>query len=70
MGGPHHRAHPDRVTLVEVGPRDGLQNEPAVVPMTVKLELIHRLAAAGLYPVGTRFDPGPGLHHCLRKETP
>jgi hydroxymethylglutaryl-CoA lyase len=36
------------VTVVEVGPRDGLQNEPAVVPTGAKVELIERLAAAGL----------------------
>ncbi len=39
---------PDRVTIVEVAPRDGLQNEQAVVPVEVKVELIERLAAAGL----------------------
>jgi hydroxymethylglutaryl-CoA lyase len=39
---------PDRVTVVEVGPRDGLQNEQAVVPAATKIELIERLAAAGL----------------------
>jgi isopropylmalate/homocitrate/citramalate synthase len=36
------------VRIVEVGPRDGLQNEPGMVPAAVKIELIHRLAAAGL----------------------
>ena len=36
------------VTVVEVGPRDGLQNESAVVPTAAKVELIERLAAAGL----------------------
>ena len=36
------------VKIVEVGPRDGLQNEPREVPTDVKLELIERLAAAGL----------------------
>jgi isopropylmalate/homocitrate/citramalate synthase len=36
------------VKLVEVGPRDGLQNEKAEVPTAVKLELIERLAQAGL----------------------
>ena len=36
------------VKIVEVGPRDGLQNEPGEVPTEVKLELIERLAAAGL----------------------
>ena len=39
---------PAKVRLVEVGPRDGLQNEPGEVPLEVKLELIERLAAAGL----------------------
>jgi len=39
---------PARVRIVEVGPRDGLQNEPAEVPTSVKLELIERLADAGL----------------------
>jgi hydroxymethylglutaryl-CoA lyase len=39
---------PDSVRLVEVGPRDGLQNEPAEVPTAVKVELIERLAGAGL----------------------
>ena len=39
---------PERVTIVEVGPRDGLQNEPGVVPTDVKVGFIDRLAAAGL----------------------
>jgi hydroxymethylglutaryl-CoA lyase len=39
---------PKQVKLVEVGPRDGLQNEPAPVPTEVKVELIHRLQDAGL----------------------
>jgi hydroxymethylglutaryl-CoA lyase len=39
---------PKSVKLVEVGPRDGLQNEPETVPTEVKVELIDRLAAAGL----------------------
>ncbi len=38
---------PERVTIYEVGPRDGLQNEAAVVPVQVKAEFIARLAAAG-----------------------
>lgn len=38
----------ERVRIVEVGPRDGLQNEPQIVPTSVKLELIERLASAGL----------------------
>jgi hydroxymethylglutaryl-CoA lyase len=39
---------PDRVTIYEVGPRDGLQNEPTSVPVQVKAEFIGRLGAAGL----------------------
>src|SRR5690349_25111471 len=39
---------PSRVTLVEVGPRDGLQNEKQPVAADVKIELVHRLQAAGL----------------------
>ena len=39
---------PDAVTVYEVGPRDGLQNEPEPVGTAVKVELIERLAAAGL----------------------
>jgi hydroxymethylglutaryl-CoA lyase len=39
---------PTRVRLVEVGPRDGLQNESAIVATDVKLELIRRLADSGL----------------------
>jgi hydroxymethylglutaryl-CoA lyase len=39
---------PRRVKMVEVGPRDGLQNEPGNVPTATKVELINRLARAGL----------------------
>ncbi len=39
---------PRKVRIVEVGPRDGLQNEANRVPTEVKIELIHRLAEAGL----------------------
>ena len=39
---------PAHVTLLEVGPRDGLQNEARPVPAGVKIELVHRLQAAGL----------------------
>ena len=38
---------PDRVTIYEVGARDGLQNEKAVVPTEVKAEFIRRLVAGG-----------------------
>src|SRR3954454_8960185 len=39
---------PERVTIYEVGPRDGLQNEDGIVPVEDKAEFIHRLLAAGL----------------------
>jgi hydroxymethylglutaryl-CoA lyase len=39
---------PAKVKIVEVGPRDGLQNEPQPVPAAVKIELIDRLTDAGL----------------------
>jgi hydroxymethylglutaryl-CoA lyase len=39
---------PDRVSVYEVGPRDGLQNEPAAVGTVLKLRLIEALAGAGL----------------------
>jgi len=41
-------ALPKKVKIVEVGPRDGLQNEAQSVPTAVKIELIERLADAGL----------------------
>ncbi|RPE67790.1 hydroxymethylglutaryl-CoA lyase [Tibeticola sediminis] len=39
---------PSHVRLIDVGPRDGLQNEKQPVPAAVKIELVHRLQAAGL----------------------
>jgi hydroxymethylglutaryl-CoA lyase len=48
MSSPLELSVHDAVTVYEVGPRDGLQNEPAPVPAAVKLDLIERLAAAGL----------------------
>jgi hydroxymethylglutaryl-CoA lyase len=39
---------PNRVKLVDVGPRDGLQNEKGEVPAAVKIELVHKLQEAGL----------------------
>ena len=49
---------PASVEVYEVGPRDGLQNERAAVPVQVKAELVHRLVAAGLRSVElTSFVP-------------
>jgi hydroxymethylglutaryl-CoA lyase len=44
---------PERVTIYEVGPRDGLQNEATLVPVEVKAEFVRRLLAAGLDTVET-----------------
>ncbi|KAH7929249.1 aldolase [Leucogyrophana mollusca] len=41
-------SHSEPITIVEVGPRDGLQNEKGVIPVSVKAELINRLAQTGL----------------------
>ena len=51
---------PARVTIYEVGPRDGLQNEKAVVPVEVKAEFVRRLVAAGLDTVETTSFVPPG----------
>jgi hydroxymethylglutaryl-CoA lyase len=39
---------PKHVKVVEVGPRDGLQNESTTVPAEIKVQLVEKLAAAGL----------------------
>lgn len=39
---------PQRINLIEVGPRDGLQNEPESIPASVKIEFINRLSDSGL----------------------
>ena len=44
---------PQHVRVYEVGPRDGLQNEPTVVDTSVKAEFVERLSAAGLQTVET-----------------
>ena len=51
MRGPQRETQPgmpERVTIYELGPRDGLQNEKAVLPVEVKAEFVRRLAGAGL----------------------
>ena len=40
--------YPDKVKIVDVGPRDGLQNEPSDISTETKVELVNRLSAAGL----------------------
>ena len=48
MPGQGLSALPKRVTVVEVGPRDGLQNEPGTIDTAVKQQLVERLADCGL----------------------
>ncbi len=50
---------PSRVTLVEVGPRDGLQNEKQPVAALHKVELVHRLQTAGLREIETTSFVSP-----------
>ena len=45
---PNKKSFPEKVEIVEVGPRDGLQNESEWVPAEMKIELINRLAASGI----------------------
>ena len=53
---------PSKVKIVEVGPRDGLQNEPGTIDVATKLALIERLADAGLEAGHVGLD---GLHGVL-----
>ena len=50
---------PAYVKIVEVGPRDGLQNEKQTVPAEIKIELVHKLQAAGLKEVGVTSYVSP-----------
>jgi hydroxymethylglutaryl-CoA lyase len=51
---------PEQVTIYEVGPRDGLQNEKSAVPAEVKAEFVQRLVAAGLDTIETTSFVPPG----------
>jgi hydroxymethylglutaryl-CoA lyase len=50
--------YPDRVTITEVGPRDGLQNEAREIPLAQKIALVDRLSATGL----TRIEAASFVH--------
>lgn len=67
----------NRVKLVEVGPRDGLQNEKKTIPLATKIELIERLARTGLSTieagsfVAPKWVPQVSYHkHDVTKMTP
>ncbi|ORA44803.1 hydroxymethylglutaryl-CoA lyase [Mycobacterium bouchedurhonense] len=51
---------PERVTIYEVGPRDGLQNETGLIPTDVKVEFIERLGFAGLQTIEAAGFVHPG----------
>ena len=61
-----HMALPNRVKIVEVGPRDGLQNEKTIVPLAVKVELIdpvrYRLAHDQAAPSHAQMGSADGRH--------
>lgn len=61
---------PKFVKIVEVGPRDGLQNEKEIVPTAVKVELIKMLVSSGLPVVeATSFvSPKwvPQVNYCIK----
>jgi len=46
-------AFPKKVSIVEVGPRDGLQNEADIIPSDIKIEFINRLSETGLKTIET-----------------
>src|SRR2546428_8872281 len=49
---------PDRVTITEVGPRDGLQNESRTIPLDQKIALVDALSSTGL----TRIEAASFVH--------
>ena len=51
--------YPQQVQIIELGPRDGLQNEKQTVPTEVKVELIHRLVGAGVRKLETTSFVSP-----------
>jgi hydroxymethylglutaryl-CoA lyase len=54
-----YRMLPNHVRIVEVGARDGLQNEAAIIPTPIKIELIDRLSACGLETIETTSFVSP-----------
>lgn len=68
-------SYDNRVKLVEVGPRDGLQNEKKTIPLATKIDLIERLARTGLSTieagafVSPKWVPQVGVCECRRDGT-
>ncbi len=64
LGFPALQNLPEYVKIVEVGPRDGLQNKNDIVPTSVKIELIRMLVSSGLPVVeATSFCPPQNGFH-------
>ena len=63
-----HGTPVDRVSLVEVGPRDGLQNEPRLLSLAQRLLLINRLAESGLQRIEVAEMPGERERRRLRRQ--
>lgn len=61
---------PNYVNIVEVGPRDGLQNEKSVIPPEVKVDLINRLGRAGMKVVEAGSFVSPKWVPQVRTSTP
>jgi hypothetical protein len=58
----------DHVRIVEVGPRDGLQNEKQTIPLATKIELVERLAKTGLTTIEAGSFVSPKWVPQVRKE--
>ena len=55
----------ETVVITDVGPRDGLQNQPKILSVEERLELVHAIAAAGVpqIEVGSFVSPKSGSCH-------
>lgn len=58
----------DHVRIVEVGPRDGLQNEKKTIPLATKIELVERLAQTGLTTIEAGSFVSPKWTPQVRRE--
>lgn len=60
----------NRVKIIEVGPRDGLQNEKKTIPLATKIELIEKLAKTGLTTIEAGSFVSPKWVPQVRKTWP
>ncbi len=56
---------PERVIITDVGPRDGLQNQPKILSLEQRISLVHAIAASGVanIEVGSFVSPKSGACH-------